>query len=582
MMFPSEREEVPVAWEAERPGSHRPGGKQAAISRGRGKSSASFFSVRVGRHAVGALVGRALAATALLGGRSRELPPRLWWSSASRRRREKGTKEESDFLDPMHHKAATGRDSINLDGWMLSREANVASFKRCARDTDIAIVEGVMGLFDGRDGKSERGSTSEMAKFLGAPVVLVLDCWALARSAAAMIHGFTTFDRDLSFAGVVFNKVGGPAHSAWLREAVEGANVGVTVLGGVPRTPGINIPERHLGLHMPDDQGISADYIARLADLMELHVDLDAILQLAATDQGLRALPPVPNSYHHHHHHHQNHVHHHDPSQNHHHNHHNHHEQPQQPQQQMITLQTHQQTVGALNSQRRSVRIGVAKDAAFCFYYHENLALLEDAGAELVFFSPLKDPLPGQLDAIYFGGGYPELHAEELSQNTRLMYAVRAFATVGGIIYAECGGLMYLSQGIQTKDGEKFALCGVLPFWTRMVQRMVMGYVKVTLHEGCMLFPPDLKELRGHVYHFSEIADDMSSIDNSLMGHDSGALHYGYSMELQYPGAMVEQEGYQIGNVLASYVHLHFGSNPACAHFFVERCRLRGKEKEEI
>eukprot|EP00897_Mesotaenium_endlicherianum_P002058 jgi/Mesen1/1880/ME000143S00932 len=447
-----------------------------------------------------------------------------------------------DFLDPMHHEKATGRESYNLDGWMLDRESNVASFMRHAEDTDIAVIEGVMGLYDGRDGKSEAGSTAEMAKMLGAPVVLALDCYSMARSVAAMVHGFTSFDPDLNWAGIIFNKVGGPAHVAWLREAVETAGIDIAVLGGIPKTAGVELPERHLGLLMPDEASVPNNYVELLGELVERHLDLDLILKLAShchpfaslygrkggLEEGGKVHPaplPLPLPW----------------------------------------------PVG------KPVRIGVAKDAAFCFYYHENLTLLEEAGAELVHFSPLADTLPPRLDAVYLGGGYPELHAERLAGNARMLYAMRAFAAAGGIVYAECGGLMYLSQGIQAKDGKYHGMCGVLPFKTRMVQRMHMGYVTVTPNSSCTLFPPEVGTVRGQVYHFSEVFYDEGEEPERAeeaggTTHGPAAPDTGYMVLQQTPGAKPEPEGYMVGNVLASYVHLHFGSNPAAARALVERC----------
>eukprot|EP00850_Spirogloea_muscicola_P011525 SM000072S21159 [mRNA] locus=s72:15362:21149:+ [translate_table: standard] len=462
-----------------------------------------------------------------------------------------------DFLDPMHHKAATGRDSLNLDGWMLSRDVNIACFLRAAPDTDLAVVEGCMGLFDGRDGLSEAGSTAEMAKILGAPVVLVLDCWALARSAAAMVLGYASFDPDLVFAGVVFNKVGGAAHAEWLQEAVEAAEVGATVLGGVPKSEAATLPERHLGLAMPGEPIVPADYIARLSDLVEAHLDLDAILQLAA-----QLDPPPP---------------------------------PQLP----PFGEVGSTDAGIPRTPGKAVRIGVAQDAAFCFYYHENLALLHDAGAELVFFSLVDGPgLPPRLDAIYLGGGYPELHALALSRNTRALYGLRAFAAAGGLIYGECGGLMYLSQGIQASVDPSLR-----------PDPPSVGRRRVVPQEGCQHFPQKHGSLRGQYFHFSEVVagtggaslaalptayvTDASLAINRLPSSPPSLLvpsftsaalsveasyHYHprrrFTVQRQLPGAAPEPEGYVRLNVLATYVHVHFGSNTAAAHAFVDRASL--------
>ncbi|KAL3687140.1 hypothetical protein R1sor_013449 [Riccia sorocarpa] len=428
-----------------------------------------------------------------------------------------------DFVDPIYHKAATGRDSYNLDGWMLSREVNLACFMRCISFTDIAIVEGVMGLYDGRDGKSDSGSTAEMAKLLDTPVLLVLDCWALARSAAAVIRGYTSFDPDIKFAGVVFNKVGGTSHTAWLTEAISATEPGIKVLGGVPKSAGIELPEKHLGVHLPAGEEMPLNYIHRLAELMEMHVDLDAILQ-QATSFELTQRDLVPSS------------------------------------------STMDLILNPPEGHPKPVRIGIARDDAFCFYYHENLLLLQSTGAELVEFSPLRDTLPPRLDGIYFGGGYPELYLEQLSSNTRLLYGIRAFASAGGVIFGEGGGLMYLSQGIEDEEQQKWSMCGVFPFWTRMQPVMHMGYVTVTPEENCVLFPSSVGEIRGQIYHFCETFYSNSSAIN--------LCPKGFVMKAEYQKLGEDFEGFMYGNTMVTFVHLHFGSNPAAAQSIVERCRM--------
>lgn len=188
-----------------------------------------------------------------------------------------------DFIDPMHHEQATGRPSINLDAWMLSREQVLASFHRAVEGADVAVVEGVMGLFDGMDGQSEQGSTAQLAKWLGAPVLLVLDCSAVARSAAAVVKGYLEFDPELQLGGLLFNKVGGEAHTQWLKDAIASGGITLPVLGGIPQSKEVAMPERHHGLHMPGEDSIPPDLVASLAELVGTHVDLDALLEVAAT-----------------------------------------------------------------------------------------------------------------------------------------------------------------------------------------------------------------------------------------------------------------------------------------------------------
>jgi cobyrinic acid a,c-diamide synthase len=403
-----------------------------------------------------------------------------------------------DFIDPAHHTEATGRRSRNLDGWMLSRDANIDVFARASVGADVGIVEGVMGLYDGRDGTSEDGSTAQIAKWLGLPVVLVVDAWALSRSAAAVVKGYAEFDPDLRVAGVVFDRVGGEAHFGWLRDAVTSA-VDIEVLGGIGNDDGARLPERHLGLVMPDAEA-TARWIDRMAALVEASVDLDRLLDLASEM-----------------------------------------DEPAEERRE--------------DARRDGVRIGVPRDEAFCFYYEDNLDALRRAGATIVEFNAMRDRLPDDLGGLYIGGGYPELVAAKLSENQALIDDVRAFVSAGRPVYGECGGLMYLGQGIEEPDGTRHRLCGVFDFWTRLTRRLTMSYVEIaTTDTG--IFPPSAIA-RGHVFHHSEIVGE------------TGATRT-YHVTPSY-GAPFD-EGFRVRNCLASYVHLHFGSNPAFAEAFVSAC----------
>jgi cobyrinic acid a,c-diamide synthase len=398
-----------------------------------------------------------------------------------------------DFIDPLHHTQAGGCASLNLDGWMLSPGTNRERFARATADADVAVIEGVMGLFDGSEGKSDRGSTAEMAKLLRLPVALVIDASAMARSAAALIRGFAGFDPDLRIAGVILNNVGGDAHAEMIREAIAGD---VPVLGAIPRDPDLVIPERHLGLHLPHEA--HRDWLGKLASLIEEHVDLDRLLEATRTERPV-APPAIP-------------------------------------------------------APKPTTRVGIARDEAFCFYYADNLELLEQAGAELVEFSPIDDPLPEDLDGLYVGGGYPELHAAELAANEPALEAIRDFAAAGGPIYAECGGLMYLGETLELEEGAH-PLCGVLPFSTRMPAPLKLAYVEIETTDG--MFGEGLTA-RGHLFHHSEITGEP-------------AVERCY--RLRTSRGERSEEGYRAGNVLGSYVHLHFASAPQLAEIFLDRCR---------
>ncbi len=399
-----------------------------------------------------------------------------------------------DFIDPGHHQRATGRVSHNLDGWMLSRSQNLEIFSRAAAGADLALVEGVMGLFDGYGSQSEAGSTAELAKWLGAPVVLVIDARAVGRSAAALVQGFARFDPALKVAGVVCNRVGSASHLQRLREAIEPAT-GIPVLGSLPRSEGATVGERHLGLRLAGEDGLSNGYLAALADLVAAGLACDRLLAIAREHAvTLAPAPPLP----------------------------------------------HPTPVA---------RIGLARDEAFCFYYRANLDLLRAAGAELVEFSPLRDRLPAGLDGLYIGGGYPELHLEALAANAEILQEIRDFCHQKPV-YAECGGLMYLSQGI-----EQVPLVGALPFWTRMGDRAKLGYTEVRMADDSPM--PLAGPIRGHRFHYSEIIGEP-------------AVETCYSLQGWRDGP--SQEGYRTGKAIASYVHLHFASNPEFPRRFVERC----------
>lgn len=427
-----------------------------------------------------------------------------------------------DFIDPGLHTRLTGLTSRNLDGWMLSRDYNVSLFDRLSARADGAVVEGVMGLFDGYDGASEAGSTAEMAKWLGLPVILVVDARSMARSVAALVHGFCTFDPDLRCAGVIFNRVGSDAHLNFLKEAMTATHPHIPVLGGFRRDDAVKLPERHLGLITAEESPLDESFVDRLARAAETHLDLDALLAVTALGSSMEesgsveslGAPRVASR---------------DPS---------------------------------VNQEDESWPvIAVARDAAFCFYYQDNLDLLETCGARLRFFSPLAgESLPKDAGAVYLGGGYPEVHAQTLRRNERFFDDLRAFAAAGRPVYAECGGLMVLSRAIQLLTGDIVPMAGILPFATRMLpKRKALGYTEVLLTKSCLLGDAGTR-LRGHEFHYSEIVGDPATV----------SLCYRLAARKYRPE---QDEGYQVGAVLASYVHLHWGSAPQAAARFADAAR---------
>lgn len=420
-----------------------------------------------------------------------------------------------DFLDTTHHSRIAGRTARNLDTWMLSEQANREVLQSASMDADAVVVEGMMGLFDGKDGVAETGSSAEIARLLGLPVVLVLDCAKSARSVAAVVLGFESFDAGLPLGGVILNRVAGPNHYRLLQAAIE-SRCKTPILGWLPREPEIAIPERHLGLHAaaematPDDEGLVDQEIDTLANLAEKYFKVDALLALdmAARDIAVEGA----------------------------------------------------NTGSTLAGGSPRLRIGVARDRAFSFYYEDNLDLLREQGAEIVPFSPIADQeLPPELDALYFGGGYPELYARELSENTRMLNQVRAFVRSGRHVYAECGGLLYLSQQLSTDDGGVYPLAGIVPLSMEMTNKLVdFGYVTVTFTQNCLLGPRGTS-IRGHSFHYSRICS-------------SSEVATSYQVDFSLSGRQ-QQEGFTCGSVLASYVHLHFRANPAVAQHFAATLR---------
>jgi cobyrinic acid a,c-diamide synthase len=420
-----------------------------------------------------------------------------------------------DFLDAGHHSAICGRTSRNLDTWMLDGAAIRMSFTTACFDADVAIVEGMMGLYDGAVGDSEDGCSAQIAKLLGIPVVLVLDAGKSARSIAAVVKGFESFDPEVRFAGIVLNHVGGDGHYRILETAIRSATA-TPLLGWISTVPEIAIPERHLGLHTTEETTSAEDRLAAFAQAGQDHLDLTPLLELPWTGAEVQ-----------------------------------------------------NESAPAVRVEQRRVRIGVARDKAFSFYYEDNFDLLRANGAEIVFFSPLSDAsLPRKLDGLYLGGGYPELHAEALGRNAQLLTGIRDFVEQGKPVYAECGGMIYLGQSLRLSDGGNYAMAGVLPLEFEMTPQLVQfGYVDVTFIEDCLLGRKGTK-VRGHSFHCSGVrAGNMTP----------GAYRLKYSLS-----GREELEGFSRGNLLASYVHLHFRANPALAASLVAAARQTQAEETPV
>jgi cobyrinic acid a,c-diamide synthase len=413
-----------------------------------------------------------------------------------------------DFIDPGHHSAVTGRPSRNLDGWMLGEAVNRAIFARAAADADLSIIEGMMGLFDGSSPVNEIGSTAELAKQLDAPVLLVIDGSAMARSAAAMVLGYAKFDPALRVKGVLFNRVSSEGHYKLLMEAVE-QETDVVSVGYLQPNPAVTISDRHLGLVTAMEQGTGELY-GVLAKAAAETVDLDRIEALARSCRQLTATAPQP----------------------------------------------------ARRNYGRKVRIGVAQDLAFCFYYPDNLELLEAEGAELVKFSPLNDQVLPDVDMLYLGGGYPELHGEALAGNVAMRTAIRQFAERSGTVYAECGGMMYLTQAIRDFAGTSHEMVGLFPAEAIMRKPgLTLGYRTLELSQGCILGASGTTA-RGHEFHYSTLVP-------------KGRLDYACALR-DARGESKGLDGLIVGNTVALYTHVHFASQPQMAGALVASARRIG------
>lgn len=355
-----------------------------------------------------------------------------------------------DFIDPSYHSLATGRPGRNLDAFLSGPDLIPPLFAHGSRGADVAVVEGVMGLFDGKGGAGEYASTAHVAKLLGAPVLLVVDASAMARSAAAIVHGYATFDPEVNLAGVILNRVGSPTHERMLRDALD--PMGIPVLGVLHRSAAINTPDRHLGLIPTAERKAEARAALDAAgEVIARSCDLDAILRLARSVEPLSVEPWSPE-----------------------------------------TPEEHR-PIG-------SVRVAVASGSSFSFLYEENLELLRGAGAEISFFDPATDEdLPDGTDALYLGGGFPETYAEALAENEPLKEGVRRFAVSGRPVVAECGGLLYLAREL---DGHK--MCGVIDAEARMTDRLTLGYREARAFSSSPLAERDTP-VRAHEFHYSAI-----------------------------------------------------------------------------
>ncbi|MFD8387856.1 cobyrinate a,c-diamide synthase [Streptomyces sp. NPDC059680] len=412
-----------------------------------------------------------------------------------------------DYIDPGYHALATGRVGRNLDAYLCGPELVAPLFLHGARGCDIAVVEGVMGLYDGAAGEGELASTAHVAKLLRAPVVLVVDASSQSRSVAALVHGFASWDPQVRVGGVILNKVASDRHEELLREALDSA--GVPVLGALRRAGQVSTPSRHLGLVPVAERGAAAvEAVAAMAVQVGQGCDLDALEALARSAGALPggSAPWTPASAAH---------------------------RPRP------------------SAGRRAPVVAVAGGSAFTFSYAEHTELLTAAGAEVVTFDPLRDEqLPDGAAGLVIGGGFPEVHAAELSANEPLRKAIAELALSGAPVAAECAGLLYLCREL---DGQP--MCGVLDATARMTERLTLGY-RDAVAVGDSVLAAAGTRMRGHEFH------------RTVVEPGAGAAP---AWGVRAPVRRVE--GFVQHGVHASYLHAHWASEPGVARRFVERCR---------
>ncbi|MGQ3683419.1 MAG: cobyrinate a,c-diamide synthase [Candidatus Loosdrechtia sp.] len=416
-----------------------------------------------------------------------------------------GFKVGPDYIDPSHHTAVTGRFSRNLDTWLMKEDVCLELFDHAMTDADMAVIEGVMGLYDGCLDGSESGSTAHLARILNAPVILVMDAKGMSRSAGALVMGYMNFDKEVKISGIILNRVKSDRHYNAIRKSVE-ENCRVPVLGYLPFHEEIILPERHLGLVPSAEQEFSKSVYKIIGNLLSATVDIDKVISIA---QSSNSLP------------------------------------------------TFEKTLFTGMKERFHFRIAVASDEAFNFYYQDNLDLLEAYGVELTYFSPLYDKfVPADINAIYIGGGFPELYAGMLASNTTMKESLRKAYNRGVVIYGECGGMMYLLEHLTDHKKKTHEMCGILKGTTRMEEkRQGLGYITVEAVQDT-IFCKKGKRFRAHEFHWSS-------------RYVPEGTPYAYLVS-KCDEKEARPDGISDGRALGSYAHIHFATDPDLVKHFLQ------------
>ncbi|SDH78254.1 cobyrinate a,c-diamide synthase [Halanaerobium congolense] len=412
-----------------------------------------------------------------------------------------------DYIDPGFHTLICGRDSYNLDSYFLGAAGVNKVFSEKSKQADISMIEGVMGLFDGK-GKNSTSSTAEIAKIINAPVILIIDARKVAQSAAAVVYGYKNYDQKLNLKGVIINNISSPHHFELLKKAIKDKMSDLIVLGYLPKNQDLELPERHLGLVPVSESSELKAYSQKLVELMEKYIDIEQVIEISQVESENL----LKNNL-------------------------------------------------AIKSTIKNIKIGLASDQAFNFYYQINLDLLKAAGAKIVEFSPLTDSRLPEVDAVYLGGGFPESFLQELAANREFKSDFKEKVKQGLPAYAECGGLMYFCRQVKDFEGKEFQMLDLLPAEIEMTSKLQeMGYREVEASADNLLFKKGEKA-RGHVFHYSRI----SKIDQKVK------RSYNYRKK---------EEGYSsLDNILASYIHLHFASNLQIVKNYLEKALIYKKSR---
>lgn len=447
-------------------------------------------------------------------------------------------KKGPDYIDAGWLAMAAGRPCHNLDAFLCDDRSVVHSFLHHSHNADIAVIEGNRGLYDGLDATGTTSSAA-LAKRLSSPVILCIDCTKSTRTMAALVMGCMHFDPEVNIAGVVLNRVAGSRHENLLRQSIE-TYCQIPVVGAVPKLPGADFPERHMGLIPTPEHAWAAASIESAAKMAEGHIDLEAVYRIARTatavDHSILEALPVSDS-------------------------------------DCFISDTHVSGVSGWNNIRNDFvesasgqrpRIGVLRDSAFQFYYPENLDALVEAGADILFISPLASNELPDIDALYIGGGFPETHAKALSENRTFRNALHDLAARGTPIYAECGGLMYLGESL-VLDQVTYPMAGVLPVVFGFSKRpQGHGYTVVTVNRDNPFFPGGM-EFKGHEFHYSHVMEWKGGASDLVFDMKKGR---GF---IDCDG--IPKDGVCIGNVMATYTHLHALGCPHWAHSLVRLAR---------